>query len=164
MPNYGSYSKLDMESVKSDAGKTIAYLNKVIPSIVEKQRKPYVVVFLGETHRNPVDNNVTSEILLAPPVVVPNTTRLIFERTLDQTYPLHTPAFNSVRVEPVDHGLSPIERSKKMADMIQDAFDNHGMTMVYIPCGSAHAEDIYNSMNKRFGHRFLFIVKMSSTD
>ncbi|WP_430735464.1 hypothetical protein [Halodesulfovibrio aestuarii] len=164
MPNNGTYSQLDMASVKSSAEKSITYLNKVLPDMLQKQKKPYVVIFLGESHMDHVDQEVTRAMLLDPPVLAPNQTRVIYERQLDTVYPVISADFNSQRTEPRDLALSRKERSKILADMIQDAFENYDMTMVYMPCGSAHAQEIFDSMDKRFANLFLFIVKMSSTD
>ena len=122
-------------------------------------------MFLGETHRNAVDQEVTREMLSRPPLVNSDASknRVIYERLLDQLYPASPNDFGSTRTEPND-ARTPTARSKVIADMILDAFDEHDIKVVYLPCGSAHAEEIFNGLDKRSQVKFTYIVKMSSTD
>jgi hypothetical protein len=156
----GTFVSLDIGSVKTKADKTVTYLKNKLTNKTSLQ--PLVVVFLGEMHGNAVDTAVTQALLTNPPLAVPLTTRVVFERLLNNTY---VPAviFN-VRTEPVNAGLSKKARSVLIADMVQDAFANHGMTVVYVVCGSEHAGEIFHNLDKRMMNSFSFLCKMSSTE
>jgi hypothetical protein len=154
----GTYVELDIASVKANAQKTVTYLTKKIPQI---SRRRLTVVFLGEEHRNAVDEEVTQAMLAGPPIVKPGM-RVIFERLLDNVY-IAGAAFGSERTEAINLALGRQARSTVIAAMIQDAFDN-GIELVYVACGSAHAVEIFNSMDKRCTESFTFVVKLSSTD
>ncbi len=156
----GKYVLVDIASVKSSAQKTITYLEKKLPQIPTRR---LTVVFLGETHNNAVDQAVTQAMLAGPPLVKPGMTRVIFERQLNNVYAPGV-AFHSIRTEPIDLSLNRQARSKVIADMVLDAFDNHGMELVYVVCGSAHAVEIFDGLNKRCVEAFTYISKLSSTD
>ena len=91
--------------------------------------------------------------------------RVVFERQLDQV-PVYIPGpkITDSRTEPMDPGLSRKERSNRIALMIKDAFEEHDRNMVFVVCGSAHAEEIYNVLDKKFTQPFTYISKMSCTD
>ncbi|HQR97487.1 MULTISPECIES: hypothetical protein [unclassified Polaromonas] len=161
MPGLGKDVKVDFSSVKKSAANTVTFLGKKLPKIPMRR---FGVIFLGERHNDPLDQAVTSAVLLNPPVMKAGLTRVIFERGLDNVAAyIPSPAFADTRVEPM-HVLSAKARSSYIADMILDAFTNHGRDLVYVVCGSAHAMEIFHSLDKRFGHAFTYIYKMSSTE
>jgi Cft2 family RNA processing exonuclease len=63
----------------------------------------------------------------------------------------------------MDQGLNRRARSKKIAEMVMDAFSN-GIEMVYVVCGSAHGQEIFDDLNKRWTENFTYILKPSATD
>jgi hypothetical protein len=152
---------IDISSVKKNATNTIKFLNDKLSKRTSNQRN--VVVFLGEMHGNAIDQNVTRAMLADPPIIDPGNSRVIFERGLDQIY-VYGLSFTSHRVEATNLGLNRLSRSQLIAEMIDDAFQNHGVTTVYVPCGSAHEKEIYDSLNKRCMVRFTYISKLSSQD
>ena len=154
---YGTYKKLDIGSVKSNALKTINFLKAKLPSSASHAVN---VIFLGEEHGNLVDVPVAGHILMNPPVLNTNNTRVIFERGLN--YPIGVGMDR--RTETINYGLNHKARSKKMAEMIQDAFDEHNKELVYIACGVNHAQEIFDALIKTMRTNFGFIVKPSSTD
>lgn len=154
---YGTYTKLDINSVKSSSDKTIAFLKNKLPQLASHTVN---VIFLGEEHRNNIDEAVTTSILLNPPVLIANETRVILERGLAYA----AAQGMDMRQEAFEANLSRLERSAKIAFMIQDAFDEHDKKLVYVACGSAHAEEIFNALNKTMKTNFGFIAKLSSTD
>jgi hypothetical protein len=60
--------------------------------------------------------------------------------------------------------LNKKTRSKLIADMIQDAYDNEDVRVVYVVCGGAHSEEIFHNLDKRCKSQFTFISKPSSAD
>lgn len=161
MPDLGNYVSLNMASVKTDSAKSIAFLKNTLSN--RSSNQPHVVVFLGETHGNAVDQAVTNEMLAHPPIFATGASRVIFERALDNTYGAHVNPGFTIRTEAINENLGRVARSGLIADMIQKAFADD-INVVYVPCGSAHASEIYDAMNKRCPVRFTYIAKMSSTD
>lgn len=84
--------------------------------------------------------------------------RVTFERQLNNVYNAGA-SFHSPRTETYDPALNRKARSKLIADMIRDAFENHDVRMAYAPCGSAHGQEIYDDLNKRSQSRFIYILK-----
>jgi hypothetical protein len=160
MANEGKYVPLDLSSVKDSAKKTIDYLNKKLPQV---PARPRLLIFLGETHRFAIDQDVTQAMLSAPPVAAAGATWVIFERGLDDVYvPGH--AFSAVRTEPTDHGLDRRARSKVLAKMAHDAFVDGGAHVVYMPCGSAHSQQVFDDLDKLMPEPFTYISKPSNDD
>ncbi|RBO82195.1 hypothetical protein [Marinomonas aquiplantarum] len=153
----GTYNKLDTKSVRNDVTKSVTYLKNKLPSLVSH---PLNVIFLGEEHRNQVDVGVAQQILSHPPVLHEGETRVIFERGLE--YPIANGM--DEREDRMDPGLTHKARSKLIAGMIQDAFDEHDKNLVYVACGMNHAVEIFDALNKTMLTNFGFIVKPSSTD
>jgi hypothetical protein len=160
MPDLGNFVEIDMDSVKSNADKATKYLKDKLSK--RTSNHSLVVVFLGETHGNAVDRAVTQAMLTSPPIVHPGHSRVLFERQLGAGYVCGA-SFESEREERIDLSLSRKARSKLIADMVLDLFEN-GDTLIYIPCGSAHSREIYDALNKRAQNPFTYICKMSSTD
>ena len=161
MPNNGILKELDISSVKTKSDKTVTYLRHQLPNLAKN--KQFVVVFLGEQHGNTTDQAVTQAVLAAPPVVRAGATRVIYERQLDNVY-VHGAGFSSARTEPTNLAQSRKERSKVIADMIDDAFTNHAIEVVYVPCGSAHSKEVFNALDKVSANKFYYVAKPSSTD
>jgi hypothetical protein len=158
MPGKGNEVVLDLSSVKDSAKKTIKFLNTKLSAIHPQK---WAVVFLGEQHGNEIDQQVTRAMLTNPPLSKPGM-RVIFERGLDGRY-VAGDAFASEKTEPTDFGQNRQARSKKLAEMVMDAFSN-GIEMVYVVCGSAHGEEIFEDLNKRWTENFTYILKPSVTD
>ncbi|WP_028974948.1 hypothetical protein [Spirochaeta cellobiosiphila] len=158
MPNdNGSLIILDTKSVRTNASKTLTFLNNTIPKLLSHTVN---IVFLGEEHDNEIDKNVATGVLTNPPSIIPGATRAILERGL--AYPIN--GGMTVRQEAMDQGLNRQARSKKLADMIIDAITNHGITLIYIACGSNHGQEIYDSLQKRLTVNWGYIIKPASTD
>jgi hypothetical protein len=94
---------------------------------------------LGETHRNAIDVAVTQAMLTNPPIVHPGQSRVLLEKGLAQGYVTGV-SFLRDEEEP-DLGKSIRARSAVLADMIIEQF-SQGITLVYLPCGSAHAKEV----------------------
>lgn len=155
----GTHVKLDMSPVRNDADGSVAFLDEQISRMNVRR---HVVVFLGEEHGNATDQAVTQRVLKHPPLMPPGATRVIFERGLDGVY---FPADSlTVRTERMDFGLRRRERSTLIARMIKDAFEEHDMRVVYVPCGSAHRDEIFEDLERISAVDFTFISKASSTD
>jgi hypothetical protein len=159
MKPLGKYVKIDITSVRGNAKNTVEFLMHKLWGMTSLHM--FVVVFLGEQHKNAVDESVTHAILKTPPIVINGCTRLIFERQLNNVYFPGT-SFDRVRTER-DSDLRRSPRSILIAGMIIDAF-NDGDRMVYVVCGSAHAQEIFDSLNDRFKNGFTYISKLSSDD
>jgi hypothetical protein len=157
---HGRHVKLDLSSVRSDADASVTLLEEQIRAI---EVRGYVVVFLGEEHRHAVDEAVTQSVLRLPPLMMPGSTRVIYERGLDATYPLIHHDL-SARTEKISWGRNRRQRSEQIAAMIKDAFEEHDMRVVYVPCGSAHRDEIFESLDGMLASEFTFISKPSSTD
>ena len=146
----GTFVQLDISSVKTKAEKTATFLKNKLSNKTSMQ--PLVVVFLGEQHKNATDMATTQAVLTNPPLTIAGSTRVVFERLLNNNY-VPAAVFN-VRTEPVNTQLSKKARSVLIADMVQDAFDNHGMQIVYVVCGSEHAQEIFHNLDKRMANPF----------
>lgn len=170
----GKYVELNLASVATNADKTITYLKSVLP---QKAKRDQIVVFLGEVHRprvaqgstaSPywqVDAKVTQAMLADPPVAdnLPANNRVIYERGLENEYDQYRgAAFNTKREENAPLGTGNTARSAVMGDMVLDAWANHGINVVYLPCGRKHAEEIYSYIEKRATTEFLFISKLDA--
>ena len=165
MPGNGTRVQLNLASVKTDAKKTIAFVQNTLSN--KSSLHDLVVVFLGEQHGNAIDQAVTSAMLANPPIAVQGRTRVIFERLLNEVVGYNAgAAFQDERTEPVNltREMNFKTRSVFIADMIMDAFAEHDMRVVYMVCGSAHDQDIFRSLDKRCSQRFTYISKPSSTD
>ena len=151
--------KLDLSAVRNEADASAALL---VEQLSKLDARGPIVVFLGEEHRNKVDEAVTHHVLNKPPLMPPGSTRVIFERGLDAVYfPERT---LTTRTERLDYGLSRMKRSELTARMIKDAFEEHGMRVVYVPCGSAHRDEIFEALDAISTSEFTLISRPSSTD
>lgn len=153
---FSAYKVLNISNVRNSDKNTIAFLKAILPRLVSHE---YNVIFLGETHRDAVDVEVTKHLLLNLPVIKENATRVILERSLN--YVVGNPA--DYREEKFNNDRRA-KRSVKIADMILDAFNNNGKKLVYVACGSEHGKEVYKSLNKRVRGNFGFIFKPSRND
>jgi hypothetical protein len=167
----GKYTVIDTASVKTKSDKTVAAMKGVLQKAANSMH-PCTVVWLGETHRNAVDQGVTRAIFADPPVVREHNTWAFFERGLEDTY-VPGPAFGragggllaNTAVE-IQAAVGAVARSKNIADGIQAIFDEHQAgsqkVIVYVPCGDAHAEEVFKAMDKRMTKDFNFYHKKTS--
>lgn len=153
--NLGSYKALNIASVRQDSKKTIEFLKNYLNTTTTFHK--LIVIFLGESHSNQTDIDVTKEILIHPPLIDEYPSMLYLERGLQYVH-----NFRSYRQEAIEEGMNRQARSKMMADKIQDYFTNNDVTLIYVACGDAHGLEIFNAMNKRMRESFTFIHKPSS--
>jgi hypothetical protein len=160
MPNEGKYVKVDLVNVRGNADKTLTYLKKALPLI---KHRDHTVIFLGEVHASAVDEAVTQGILKDPPIIGGALTdnRVIYERGLKTKYTAHaSSSFGTEREDNSDlETTTNRARSTKMAAMCLDAFEND-VKIVYLPCGSKHALEVFDDMNKKAAAAFTFIAKL----
>lgn len=158
MPDEGKYKVLKLDSVKGNSNKIITLLKNTLPGLYKGKR---MIVFLGEQHTSTVDQEVTAAMLANPPLTGPAATdnRIIYERGLTSKYPLISHSFGSTRTEGSAVTVGNTARSAIIGDMILDAFANHGVTVIYMPCGSKHATEVFDYVNKRSPDAFDFIYK-----
>jgi len=159
----GRYVKIEMDNVKGNANKSVAFLNTYLPKHATEAGSQFTVVFLGETHGNQIDMEVTRKLLATPPLPVNEGTFVYFEREMGDIYPVH----NDFGRRTVNEGLileRRYPRSVRMAERIKNMIDFQDLTLVYIVCGSAHATEIYDTLVKKCTGRFLFLAKMSSAE
>lgn len=166
----GKYTVIDTASVKAKSDKTVAAMKGVLQKAANSMHN-CTVVFLGEQHGNAVDQGVTRAIFNDPPVVRQHHTWAFFERGLENTY---VPGAAFGRANPllvnsaveIQAAAGAVARSKNIADGIQEIFDNHQAgtqkVIVYVPCGDAHADEVYKAMDKRMTKDFNFYHKKSS--
>jgi uncharacterized protein (UPF0264 family) len=48
--------------------------------------------------------------------------------------------------------------------MVKDAIDNNNMEIIYVICGSAHGDEVFDYLNREMVEKFVYVLKMSSTD
>lgn len=158
--NNGKYIKLELASVAGSSSKTITYLKSMLPQKCKGGRP--TVIFLGEDHNSVVDQEVTTEMVLNPPYVegLAPRNRLIFERGLDTKYPITSASFGTTRTENSALGTPNRGRSKVMAAMCVDAFTNLGVNIIYLPCGSKHAAEVFGDMDNTCNLAFNFVSKL----
>jgi hypothetical protein len=157
----GTYTPLDLKSVKNSTSKTVTYLKNAVPKV---HRRSCTVIFLGEMHTCAVDLAVTREILTTPPITSPGRTRAIFERPLQALY-ITGVGIDHEEEEP-NLPITTRARSAVIGDLILRAFDPNlaNDDVVYVICGAAHGVEIFNYINKRMTQQFTFISKLSDTD
>ncbi|MEM1183259.1 MAG: hypothetical protein AAGM22_33255 [Acidobacteriota bacterium] len=161
---YGKLVTLNLNPVKNSAAKTINFLES---KLAQQSLHDLAVIFLGETHRNEIDQKVTAAMLAEPPVTRPNATWVLFERGLDQvnSYIPSATAVTHTRVEKSPADWNGHKRSLKIADMVKDIFDDSdGPVVVYIPCGSAHGSEIFAALDKKMTQNFSFMFKKTVTE
>jgi len=151
-----NYTTLDISDCKDNAEKTIDYLNHILPDLVSSSLS---VIVLGESHDNSIDKDVTKSILEKPPVIHPEKTRVVFERSLDGVY--HFNASMSSRTEVSGSGARRRDRSTIMAKKINQAFDEE-QELVYLVCGFEHAAEVYEDIEPTLKKKLKFFVKPSS--
>ncbi|HEY6449025.1 MAG TPA: hypothetical protein VIY53_21400 [Acidobacteriaceae bacterium] len=160
MPGEGKYVKVDLVNVRGSAEKTLTYLKKALPLI---KHRDHTVIFLGEVHTSAVDEAVTQGILNDPPVIGGTLAdnRVIYERGLESKYTAHaSSSFGTEREDNSDLATTTNRaRSTKMAAMCLDAFEND-VKIIYLPCGSKHAVEVFDDMNKKATGAFTFISKL----
>jgi hypothetical protein len=100
--------------------------------------------------------------LLKPPIISKGRSRVILERGLDKLY-TSSSVFKADKIEDSDLGMNKRKRSTRIAKKIQDDFEND-IDVVYVPCGSAHAKEIYDDLSSKCKTPFTYFCKMSSTD
>lgn len=169
----GKLHKLDIADVKTKEAKTTSFLRHALE---KADHHNCTVIFLGERHeQDDIDQRVTAALLNNAPLISAGNTWVYFERTLNgnpnyipgndfysSVQPNQMPTLNA-RSEPVNKGLSRLERSNKMADDIRDLFTN-GARAIYVVCGSLHALEIFDSLDKRMQSKFTYFYKLSASD
>ncbi|PTX59465.1 hypothetical protein C8N46_10953 [Kordia periserrulae] len=150
------YKQLDINSVKNKSSKLVSFLNHKLKSLATHSIN---IIFLGETHNNQIDQTVTRELLINPPVVTPNDTRIILERGLNQVYNVFS-ALTDQRTEP-HLNLNRQERSDLIAKMVLTAIKQDDKKTIYIVCGEEHSKEIYESLDKQKIENSIFISKPS---
>jgi hypothetical protein len=155
----GKYKVLSLKSVAGNSTKTIALLKNLLPA---SWKHNYAVVFLGEAHNSTVDSDVTTAMLANPPLfrAAAAENRVLYERGLQNKYPITSASFGTTRTENSALNVGNTARSAVIADMALDAFQNHGVRVIYLPCGSKHATEVFAYMDKRSEDAFDFLSKM----
>ncbi|MGE8145560.1 hypothetical protein ACQKP7_10200 [Pseudomonas frederiksbergensis] len=159
----GHRTDLNLANVKSKKDKALTYIRSQLLKI-ERNLRSRIVIFLGESHDNALDISINTSLLATPPLLRDGTTRVIYERLLDKKYEVETSDKVDFKNEKIDLEATPLKRSERMAAMIQDAFTEHGKTLVYVVCGSRHGPEIFAALDKIATEDFSYIIKPSVTD
>nr|WP_298169856.1 hypothetical protein [uncultured Pseudomonas sp.] len=162
MPS-GHRTDLNLANVKSKKDKSLTYIRNELLKL-DKHFRARTVIFLGESHTNDIDIAINTSLVAAPPLLRDNATRVIFERLLDNRYEAGTSTDVDCKTEKIDLNATPLERSKRMAVMIEDAFVNDAKTLVYVVCGSRHGPEIFTALEKICSAEFSYVIKPSVTD
>jgi len=153
-----NYKILDISDCKDSAKGTIEYLNHILPELVSSGLN---VIVLGESHGNSIDNDVTKSILIDPPVIHTDVTRVVLERKLDSVYASISNKMTS-RIEVSDPNTDGRRaRSAIMAKKINQAF-GEDQELIYLVCGYEHAAEVYEDIEPTFKKKLKFFVKPSS--
>ncbi|MHC8333063.1 hypothetical protein [Pseudomonas sp. LB3P25] len=162
MPS-GHRTDLDLANVKTKVDKALTYIRAQLLKI-ERRLRARTVIFLGESHVNDIDKAINISLVATPPLINAGTTRVIYERLLDERYEAGTSTAVDCKKEKIDLEATPLKRSERMAAMIEHAFVEDGKTLVYVVCGSRHGPEIFTALDKICSADFSYVIKPSVTD
>ena len=147
---------LKTQNVQQSADKTLPFLRRELEKYANNR---LVVVFLGEAHQNAVDRQVTTSVLVDPPLEGRQGTGLVWEAGLKNRYPNVSNRFTWCREERDNQGQGPVVRNSVIGELVLQGLSHSDV--LYVACGADHAEPVFGYITKKI-QNLTFLLKPSA--